>query len=422
MSEQLNPDKIYRELLEKKISYKDALKLYEEILNKSDVEEFRAKTIKYLGSIESEREKIYKLLENSLISDDSAIIRCASAQILTEKFIDYDISPLLWAIDNETSVYFFKHILMTLESKKFDNTDIIKQRILIKLSNHYNLDYNNSRFILDIDYLDYLRFKAEFDDFLTEFNLSDTEIQELIKENSQLGFKGLSRIKKVEERQINALDLRNLEEIPNSICKLEKLKSLEISKSKLKKLPEDCKNLEALSNLVLTNNEIDYLPIWLIKYAKDEIRTLFYTKEGVNSTEAYLLVILEVLSGHKCIIVNNPPHAEHLVSVCYRINEEGDIVGLYYSNKNYPLGIIPKELCQLNYLEDIVLSNQRIRIIPNCLCHLLNLRLINLSKNNLSMIPVELSQINSAKLIDLRDNPLKKVPSTIKKIRSIKLK
>ena len=330
MSEQLNPDKIYRDLLDKKISYKDALKLYEEILNKSDVEEFRAKTIKYLGSIESEREKIYKLLENSLISDDSAIIRCASAQILTEKFIDYDISPLLWAIDNETSVYFFKHILMTLESKKFDNTDIIKQRILIKLSNHYNLDYNNSRFILDIDYLDYLRFKAEFDDFLTEFNLSDTEIQELIKENSQLGFKGLSRIKKVEERQINALDLRNLEEIPNSICKLEKLKSLEISKSKLKKLPEDCKNLEALSNLVLTNNEIDYLPIWLIKYAKDEIRTLFYTKEGVNSTEAYLLVILEVLSGHKCIIVNNPPHAEHLVSVCYRINEEGDIVGLYY--------------------------------------------------------------------------------------------
>jgi hypothetical protein len=421
MKNHLIPDKIHQDLIDKKISKKDALKLYESILTKSDIEEFRYKVIEDLSNIAFKREEVYKILESSLISDESVLIRCAVAKTLIEKFSDFDLSPLLWAIENENSIFFFKHILISLNNQITANIDILKQKILTKLKNHYNLNYNDARFILDIDYLDYRKFKLELSDFLSTFTLTELEIQELIKENSTLGFKGLARIKTVEDGYILNLTLKDLDEIPDSICNLDRLKTLEISFCKLKNLPHNCKNLESLNSLVVINSQLEFLPDWFIIYAKSEKRTSHYIAEGVVPSEAYILVIMEILSGHKCSRVKEVSLIEYFISVCYRINEKGNIIGLYYSNRRSQIGIFPKELCALNYLEEINLSHQKIKKIPTCIINLNKLRLLHLNHNQISIIPRKLSELKTAQLIDLSDNPLGDIPEFVKALPFFKI-
>ena len=139
----------------------------------------------------------------------------------------------------------------------------IREKILKKIEFHYNLNSDDSKFVLDIDYLDYMKFKTELYNFLDKFELSDDAKQALIKQNSEIGNKGLGRVKKAEGGFIISLILTDINEIPSSICNLRNLQELEISNCKIEKYPEKCPKLLSLKRIKFKNNTIDKVPSWI---------------------------------------------------------------------------------------------------------------------------------------------------------------
>ncbi len=395
MNDQLVLEKIYSKVLNKEVGKKDALKLFESLINKSDNEDIRYSGLEYIGKLSIEDELTFNIIENCLISDESALVRFEAAKVLIQNFPERDHKPLIWAIQNEKSIYFFKNLLDLLETDEYHQFKEIHEKALKKIRKNYSLNSADSRFVLDIDYLDYKKFKTEFKDFLEKFELSDKEKQKLIKENTEIGYKGLGRVKTAKKGFILSLSLKDLNEIPSSICKLSRLESLEISRCKLRSFPEACPDLRSVKNIVLKNNELDRIPDWVLSTVKKKKYSHKYVIDGVIISEAYLLGLLEILTGEPCKKMKGNNNNDANNTVCYSINNLGHITRIYYSNKNYRIGIFPKDICKLKFLEEISLNNQNISNIPECVGKLERLKTLNLSLNKIARVPESIKKLKN---------------------------
>jgi len=387
MSDQLTPEKIYFKVLNNEVGKKDALKLFESLINKSDNEDIRYSGLEYIGKLSIEDELTFNIIENCLISDESTFVRFEAAKVLIQNFPAREHEPLLWAIQNEKSIYFFKKLLDLFETGEYPQFEEIREKALNKIRTSYNLNSADSKFVLDIDYLDYMKFRSELKNFLQKFELSDENKQVLIKENTEIGYKGLGRVKTAKKGFILSLSLKDLNEIPSSICKLSKLESLEISHCKLKNFPEACPNLLSVKNLVLKNNELDRIPNWILSIAKKENYSNKYINDGVVNSEAYILGLLEILTGQSCKKMKLKLYNDTNREVCYNINDFGHITRIRYTYANYRIGIFPKDLCRLKFLEELSLNSQNIRSIPECIGRLERLKTLNLSFNKITRVP-----------------------------------
>ena len=265
MKDHPTPESIYSKYVDKKIGTKHALNLFESIINKSDDEETRVKVLEYIGKLTVDDELAFSIIENCLISDESPLVKFGAAKTLIHYFTGCEIKPLIWAIDNEDSIYFLKNLINLLETQDYPQFEQIRKRIYKKITTKYNLNSFDSKFILDIEYLDFMKFQADFNNFLEKFELSDADKHTLLKENTEIGNKGLGRVKKAEGGFIISLVLTDLNEIPSSICNLRNLQELDISNCKIEKYPEKCPNLLSLKRIKFNNNIIDKIPNWIRK-------------------------------------------------------------------------------------------------------------------------------------------------------------
>ncbi len=263
MNEHPTPESIYSKYVDIKIGTKHALKLFESIINKSDDEVIRVITLDYIGKLTIDDELAFNIIENCLISDESPVVKFGAAKTLIHHFPERELKPLLWALHNENSIYFLKNLIDLLETQDYPQFGQIRKRIYKKITTKYNLNSFDSKFILDIEYLDLMKFQADFNNFLEKFELSDADKQTLLKENTEIGNKGLGRVKKAEGGFILSLVLSDLNEIPSSICNLRNLQELEISNCKIEKYPEKCPNLLSLKRIKFKNNTIDKVPNWI---------------------------------------------------------------------------------------------------------------------------------------------------------------
>jgi len=263
MNEYSTPESIYSKYFDKKIGTKHALKLFESIINKSDNEEIRVATLDYIGKLIADDELAFNIIENCLISDESPVVKFGAAKALIHYCKERELKPLLWAIDNENSIFFLKNLIDLLETQDYPQFDQIRKKIYKKITTKYNLNSFDSKLILDIEYLDFMKFRADFNNFLEKFELSDADKQTLLNENTEIGNKGLGRVKKAEGGYIISLILSDLTEIPSTICNLRKLQELEISNCKIEKYPEKCPNLLSLKRVKFKNNTIDKVPSWI---------------------------------------------------------------------------------------------------------------------------------------------------------------
>lgn len=267
MNEYPTPESIYSKYVDKKIGTKQALKLFESIINKSDDEDIRVTVLDYIGKLTLDDELGFNIIENCLISDESPVVKFGAAKTLIHYLPERVVKPLLWAIQNENSIYFLKNLTDLLETEDYPQFNQIRKRIYKKITSKYSLNSIDAKLILDIEYLDFMKFRADFNNFLEKFELSDSDKQTLLKENTEIGNKGLGRVKKAKEGFIISLALSDLNEIPSSICNLRNLQELEISDCKIEKYPDICPNLVSLKKLVLNNIHLDSLPSWLVEFA-----------------------------------------------------------------------------------------------------------------------------------------------------------
>ncbi|KON28844.1 hypothetical protein AC481_00305 [miscellaneous Crenarchaeota group archaeon SMTZ-80] len=399
MSDLLTLKKIREDLASHKINKLAASKIVELIISESDNEEIRAKAIEIFGDFSIKTEKVFKLLEKGLVSDESPLVRFSSAKIMIQNFPNHENSPLFWVIENEKSIYFFKKLLDLLETIISKDINEIRLKSNERVKNIYRLNPEDARFILDIDFIEYLKFKKEFKNFLEKFKVKETHQKKLIKENTEIGYKGLGRVKSSKQGYITGLVLTDLDEIPQSITLLSKLESLSINRCKLKKLPNLSSSLQRLKYLNLSDNQLQNLPEWVFEFSKKEINTEKYVKQGVLHSEAPLLALLETLAGNEIIKTDKFIQASQTYGHYFSLDKNGFIVRIFIKNPQKPkIGILPRQICNLNNLEEIYFVNQNIRKIPMCINQLKVLKILDLRGNNIEKIPKSIQKLEILKL------------------------
>ncbi len=212
----------------------------------------------------------------------------------------------------------------------------------------------------------------------------------------------------IEESHIIALDLSRWEikELPESIGKLSKLQFLSLANLELVNLPESIKYLSHLKSFNLGGNKFNNLPKWLIDFVESKF-SQNYINKGVNTIEAKVLSILEVLKGNRLEKVNiicDVIHWEYALN--YKINKEGNIIGIYINDEKMGIGIFPELICTLKYLQELVLPQSSLEFLPNCIGELHNLRYLDLSFNRINYIPESINELVNLEYFNLNDNEM----------------
>lgn len=269
----LTPEKIIfdysKKLINKDLTITYLITLIEEINDDYD----RIKSINLLKFLKFKDPKIYKILENSIISESNHLVRNTALKIIHDIY-GIDSSEILnWSIENEKSPIVIKSLYkILLKNSRVPSYQIMFNKLLERLGEIYKIDGTEVKFYLDIQAL---RNKLQIKN-----PLSFQQWQ--IREDKEIGLRHWSITDSVDDvihhgafctikkNHTVALNLysNNLKLLPNSIGSLFELKYLYLENNKLITLPESIINLRNLKILDLSYNPIDKIPDSLIKLQK----------------------------------------------------------------------------------------------------------------------------------------------------------
>ncbi|MFX1411436.1 MAG: HEAT repeat domain-containing protein, partial [Promethearchaeota archaeon] len=134
----LTPNAIFEDLKNKELDYNSAIELLTTLIDNTENIDTRLESLKIIEKIQARDDKVYKLLENLLISDSNETIRNMAASLIKEFFIERALEPIKWALGHETSLICLITIISTLS--KINNRKS-KSILIEKLSTLYNQKY-----------------------------------------------------------------------------------------------------------------------------------------------------------------------------------------------------------------------------------------------------------------------------------------
>ena len=448
MPNRLNPEMIYKKFLKNEISKDESLKFLESLINESDNEEIRAEAIEVLEQYSPIGIGTSKVIEKSLVSDESPLVRAAAARIIITANIEEAQNALWWRIQNENSILFFKKSLDFTGRSQNPETEKFKEELLKGLSQIYKLNESDSEFILELDYHDYKNFVRDFEGLSSKFEIKEEDGKKIIKENTEIGYKGLGRITSAKEGYITGLILDGLEEVPKSLQNLSKIEYLEINRCKVGDLPDSHGYLSQIKNLTLKNNEIELVPHWVLDISSIDNYIEKYVKNGVKFEEASILGLLEIFTGQAFVKLELETSFLPSLLFYYKINQNGNVIAIHLSSELSRIGIFPKEICKLRFLEELCMVNQNIKSIPDCIGDLKALNILNLSYNKINEIPNSIGNLENLeylylknhegeqiinhitenlinlkqlKILDFSGNIIKNLPESIQNLKSLKV-
>ena len=194
--------------------------------------------------------------------------------------------------------------------------------------------------------------------------------------------------------KILLLSNNNLSYLPESIIRLKELTHLTVANNKILEIPEKISELLKLKHLSLQNNLISRLPddIVFVKNLKKLDLTnnkLFSLPSNMGSL--YHLTVLK-LDGNR--LKTLPEDIGHLRSL--------RVLPL----KNNSLERLPSGIASLYLLESLQLDQNNITDLPQEISRLPGLKDLSLSRNKLGYLPTEIKQLASLRLLDLQGNPI----------------
>jgi len=390
--------KIISNVITRNLSKTDATELLISLLEKSENTNDRVACINSLVKLNIKTEKIYKILEYSLISDHNPEVREAAIKGIVDNFSEESTKNLYeWVLKNENSIRVLEHVLNSLVNVNKNLSKILERYLWLRYSEIFKIIPNEARFFWDLD----LILSKKQDDavigknLLKLFNssklfsrlpknfLSNTFKPCFMTKNGQTYLLNLSGcgLEKIPDSidvlsNLNYLNLsyNKLKSIPDSIGSLFKLRYLNLAHNRLISVPNSIDSLSRLKYFNLSFNPIRPIPKTILKRVKQKFSRR-YIWTGVVPTETPVLGLLEILTGYKLSILD-----KHMIfdinqefSNAYRINNEGHITGIciYDGELNIPLiSIIPEQICTLKYLEVLIIPINRIEFIPNCIRNL----------------------------------------------------
>jgi DNA-binding transcriptional ArsR family regulator len=266
------PSKIFQDIKNNKLDIDFGIQSLITIIETSYERDLRFKSLRYLKLLNKNSLRIFRLLENLLISDSDEQIRAYCANYLRNNFIRKAFSPMKWAIHYERDFYAQIEIIRTLAEI---NTEESKQLLLNELkkllAQKYVDDqnrYSNWKFITGVEKLLKLKKLNQLStNRIAEILINHKTISHFIKRFYFVYFKWMDGL--IIELDLSDLGwnvskpwefitnkrLNKLSEIPE-LMNLKYLKKLDLSDNNIENIKEllYCKNL---TSLILKNNHLE---------------------------------------------------------------------------------------------------------------------------------------------------------------------
>ena len=99
----ITPELIQERSINGEINKQDALDLLTVLIENSENDSLRLKSLTALQELNFRSEDLYNLLEHLLLSDENEEVRSLAGRILILSFSEKELKPIMWAIENETS-------------------------------------------------------------------------------------------------------------------------------------------------------------------------------------------------------------------------------------------------------------------------------------------------------------------------------
>jgi len=321
MEKFLSPETIYAGVQSKEISKNLAVDQLISLIEGSNNSETRSESISILNKLNISESRIFKLIENSLLSDESPTVRYSAVNLIGCQFLKEGIDTLIWVVQHDKSPLVIKAIFDLNLNLTNTHLKSLKKELydyLEKISLAIKIVHNEAKFILDLEGMfayteekydlelgSYKLFTKLKDQKLGEFWLtikkrhiealsfnffnwrylkqnpsmfdSISNLQDPIVYLNLLRKFHLSHIKDLmipdslslltNLRKLN-LSKNNLRFLPKSMFLLSNLKHLDLSYNMLSEIPEEITNLKFLNTLRIHKNQIGKIPRVVIDYLK----------------------------------------------------------------------------------------------------------------------------------------------------------
>ncbi len=290
MKEFLTPERIQKSLATGNLSRENAAELLISLIDGSDNIEIRVKSIETLEKTNIQSEKIFKILENYLISDENALVRASVANYIIHNYQEDGLSALRWGIQHETSPIVLSVFFDAMD--KFDppqlksiNTELIKWNE--QFSSILGVFPQESKFFFDLEVLfangernyEIDPYSYKYFETLSDIKngepwlvIKDKHVEILnfnyfnwkfIKNNIDI----VTSLSKLQDLDVYLCSIRKyshidaeIEKIPESIGSLIYLKKIILRRNGLKNLPFSLKNLSLLKELDVSYNNLKEIP------------------------------------------------------------------------------------------------------------------------------------------------------------------
>ncbi|KKK43503.1 hypothetical protein LCGC14_0681370 [marine sediment metagenome] len=319
MSAFLTPEQIKTKFFDGKLNRDKAAELLISLIEGNDNTKVRVRSIQALEKMELQNKKIFKILENYLISDEDAILRATAAEYIIQNFLEESIAPLNWVIRHDKSPLILKvffDYLYKFDDKKFELISLKLQTWETEFASKLGIVPEESRFFLDLEALfakDKRNYEFGPESYRHYQNLADKKGGEpwvvinnkhvvslnfnyykwnYVKENPTLIHSLLKLVDldfyicslrkysydnltpSIIPESIGSLiylerlNLRRngLAEIPSSINKLTRLEELDLSYNHLEEIPQVIRTLSSLKKLNIKRNRLHIIPDSLLTH------------------------------------------------------------------------------------------------------------------------------------------------------------
>jgi len=227
--------------------------------------------------------------------------------------------------------------------------------------------------------------------------------------DGNLDFSGMSKNKNLVSLELGTYSTEPpLEEFPESICQLKKLKHLDISSNSISSIPSCIGNLKYLQTLILESINVKTLPKEITKLTA--LKELNIRNSGLTAIPTNIgnLNKLQKLDLGYNKIKKIPSSFCDLTKL--KILDLGE-------NENLPK--IPSCFDDLSKLQQLTLSSNNITSIPYSILELKKLEILDMSGNMIKKIPSDITNLTKLKELNLRDNVITKIPNAIGKLSNL---
>jgi hypothetical protein len=275
------------------LSKSDAAETLISLIEGSDNPEICVECVEVLDKLTYKSEKIFKILENYLISDKNPSVRDAAVKALMNNFFKESLSSILWAIQNDNSPLVLRTIVNFFKNSKEPQIYLLSQKLdnwTNKFASDIGIVPDEAKFFLDLEVL----FAHENENYIfdTETYKYFQTITDYKKKENWLVLKNqhvevlnfnyfnwnylkyhkdyIESILKLSNPHLFLTSIQglyfgdnNTVQIPDSIGLLTQIKKLNLSGNNLIEIPLPLKLLTSLEMLDLSKNKIQEIPEWI---------------------------------------------------------------------------------------------------------------------------------------------------------------